>query len=146
MKLSVVNFAHPKTLSYRVTVLFCCFWSVSYHVMTWLRLYWGLVSFFFLQKITGKYRNTVYLTGDMSTWQFWSFGEHLSNRPHFLWVYRCDSPCGMLGEHEKSLYKAFTSFSSVLPTSQVGYHTGKPIESVVYCFYKITLSRMESFR
>ena len=32
----------------------------------------------------------------------------------------------------------FTSFSSVLPTSQVGYHAGKPIVSVVYCFYKIT--------
>ena len=34
----------------------------------------------------------------------------------------------------------FTSFSSVLPTSQVGYHAGKPIESVVYGFYKVTLS------
>ena len=31
----------------------------------------------------------------------------------------------------------FTSFSRVLQTSQVGYHAGKPIESVVYCFYKI---------
>ena len=31
----------------------------------------------------------------------------------------------MLGEHKKN-------FSSVLPTSQVGYHAGKPIESVVY--------------
>ena len=28
----------------------------------------------------------------------------------------------------------FTSFSSVPPSSQVGYHAGKPIESVVYCF------------
>ena len=27
----------------------------------------------------------------------------LSNRPHFLWVYRRDNPRGMLGEHEKSL-------------------------------------------
>ena len=27
----------------------------------------------------------------------------------------------------------FTSFSRVLPTSRVGYHSGKPIESVVYC-------------
>ena len=27
----------------------------------------------------------------------------------------------------------FTSFSRVLPTSRVGYRTGKPIESVVYC-------------
>ena len=34
----------------------------------------------------------------------------------------------------------FTSFLSVLPTSQVVYHAGKPIESVLYCFYKITMS------
>ena len=27
----------------------------------------------------------------------------------------------------------FTSFSRVLPTSRVGYHAGKPMESVVYC-------------
>ena len=27
----------------------------------------------------------------------------------------------------------FTSFSRVLPSSRVGYHAGKPIESVVYC-------------
>ena len=40
----------------------------------------------------------------------------------------------------------FTSFPRVLPTSRVGYHAGKPIERVVYCFYKITFSRMESFR
>ena len=30
-------------------------------------------------------------------------GGYLSNRPHFLWVYRRDNPPGMLGEHEKSL-------------------------------------------
>ena len=76
MKLSEVTFSHTKTLSYRVTVLFCCFWSVSCHVMTWLRLYWGLVTFVSLQKVTGKYRNTVCSTGDRSTWQFWCFGEH----------------------------------------------------------------------
>ena len=34
--------------------------------------------------------------------------------------------------------KWFTSISSVLPTSQVGYHVGKPIESVVYCLNKLT--------
>ena len=28
---------------------------------------------------------------------------YLSNRPHFLWVYRRDNPLGMLGEHEKKL-------------------------------------------
>ena len=28
---------------------------------------------------------------------------------------------------------------SILPTSKVGYHAGKLIESVVYCFYKISL-------
>ena len=31
----------------------------------------------------------------------------------------------------------FTSFSRVLPTSRVGYHAGKPIESVVYCLNKL---------
>ena len=30
----------------------------------------------------------------------------------------------------------FTSFSRALPASRVGYHTGKPIESVVYCLNK----------
>ena len=58
----------------------------------------------------------------------------ISNRPHFLWVYRRDNQRGMLGEHD------FTSFSSVLPASQAGYHADKPIESVVYCFYEMTLS------
>ena len=28
---------------------------------------------------------------------------YLSNRPHFLWVYRHDNPRRLLGEHEKSL-------------------------------------------
>ena len=28
---------------------------------------------------------------------------YISNRPHFLWVYRRDKPRGMLGEQEKSL-------------------------------------------
>ena len=28
---------------------------------------------------------------------------YLSNRPHFLWVYRRDNPRRMLGEHSKSL-------------------------------------------
>ena len=43
----------------------------------------------------------------------------------------------MLGEHEKSSNhepKAsdLQAFDFVLPTSQVGYYAGKPIESVVY--------------
>ena len=54
---------------------------------------------------------------------------YLSNRTHFLWIYRRDNPRGM--------------FSGVFPTSQVAYHAGKPIESLVYCFYKITLSKKE---
>ena len=41
--------------------------------------------------------------------------------------YRHDNPLGMLREYSKSF------FSRVLPTSRVGYHAGKPIESVVYC-------------
>ena len=42
--------------------------------------------------------------------------------------YRLDNPFGMLGEYSKSF------FSGVLPKFRVGYHAGKPIESVVYCF------------
>ena len=34
-----------------------------------------------------------------------------------------------------------SSFYRVLPTSRVAYHSVKPIESVVYCFYKITTSK-----
>ena len=33
----------------------------------------------------------------------------------------------------------FTSFSSVLPTSQVVYCASKPIERVIYYFYEITM-------
>ena len=43
----------------------------------------------------------------------------------------------------------FTSFSRVLPTSRVGYHAGKPIESVVYCLNNplvfTTFGRCEQF-
>ena len=42
------------------------------------------------------------------------------------WVYRRDNPRGMLGE-------------------QVGYYAGKPIESVVDCFHKITLKHFSVF-
>ena len=35
--------------------------------------------------------------------QFLEPPSYLSNRPHFLWVYRRDNPRGMLGEHSKSL-------------------------------------------
>ena len=37
------------------------------------------------------------------------------------------------------------SFSRVLPASKVGYHAGKPIESVVYCFYKMTFKMAARF-
>ena len=80
-----------------------------------------------------------HFTSRKLTWYF--TGVYLSNRPHFKWVYRRDSPRGMLGEHEKSLM----NFSSVLSTSQVGYHAGKPIESALCCFYKITLKHVSVF-
>ena len=38
----------------------------------------------------------------------------------------------------------FISFSRVLPTSRVGYHAGKPIESVVYCLNKTCHAIMSS--
>ena len=61
-----------------------------------------------------------------------------SNRPDFLSVFRRNNPRGMLGEYEKKVCKSrakdeyFTSFSSVLPTSRVGYYASKPIKSAVY--------------
>ena len=95
----------------------------------------------------GNYRGSRGLLTEVFFYGVWiRLLSCLSNRPHFLWVYRRDNPRGMLGEHEKSsrckslaFGSWFTSISSVLPTSQVGYHAGKPIESVGYCFYKITL-------
>ena len=39
----------------------------------------------------------------------------------------------------------FTSFSRVLPTSCVGYHAGKPIESVVYCLNNLLKAIKSSF-
>ena len=70
----------------------------------------------------------------------------LSNRPHFLWVYQHGNPCKMFGAcKSRAKGEWFISFSSVLPTSQVGYQAGKPIESVVYCFYEqITLTKTEN--
>ena len=51
----------------------------------------------------------------------------------FFMGYRLDNPLGMLGEYSKSF------FSRVLPTSRVGYHAGKPIESVVYCLIILSI-------
>ena len=42
----------------------------------------------------------------------------LSNRPHFLWVYRRDTHADVGRTREKLEW--FTSFASVLPTSQLG--------------------------
>ena len=50
----------------------------------------------------------------------------------------------MSEEHEKVCHSlAFgswlTAFSHVLPTSQMGYYAGKPIERAVPCFHKVKL-------
>ena len=59
-----------------------------------------------------------------------------SKRPHFLWVWEnTRKACESLAFGSQSW---FTSIPSALPTSQVGYHAGKPIESVVYCLDKLT--------
>ena len=64
------------------------------------------------------------------------FVTYLSNRPHVLWVYRRYNPRGRdVGRTREKLVK---SFASVLPSSQVDYNDGQLIESVVYCFYKVT--------
>ena len=83
--------------------------------------------------------------------EFLSRRLYVSNRPHFLWAYRSDNPRGIVENTNKACKswaegEWFTRFSSVLPTSQVGYQAGKPIESVVYCFSKITLSFLWVYR
>ena len=68
-----------------------------------------------------------------------------SNTPHFLSVYRFTGVITHLGcwENTRKACKSlafgwvFTNFSRVLPASRVGYYTGKPIESGVYCFIKL---------
>ena len=71
--------------------------------------------------------------------------NYLSSRPHFLWVYRRDRDVGRTREkfvnHEpkESDLQAFRVFF------QHPHHAGKPIESVVYCFYKITLKCVSDF-
>ena len=42
---------------------------------------------------------------------------------------------GLLVNHSPSA-RDLQAFSRVLPTSRVGYHAGKPIDSVVYCLNK----------
>ena len=65
-----------------------------------------------------------------------------SKRPHFLWVYRRDNPLKNTRKACESLafgsQSWFTSIPIALPASQVVYHAGKPIESVVYCLDKLT--------
>ena len=58
------------------------------------------------------------------------FKEQLSNRPHSLSVYRRNNPSTRFVNHEPKA----SDFNISL-----GYYAGKPIESAVYCFYKITL-------
>ena len=59
-------------------------------------------------------------------------------------------PAKFLGKSRVTCYvisifgEWFTSFSRVLSTSRVGFHTCNPIESEVYCYYKITLSKTEN--
>lgn len=62
------------------------------------------------------------------------------NKPYFLWVYRRNK---MLGEHSKRWkitllrFVIYKLYSRVLLTSRVlGYHTAKPIQSVLYCLNK----------
>ena len=55
-----------------------------------------------LLEVAGGYKRLQGVTGGYK-WLQEVRGGYLSNRPHFLRVYRRDNPPGMLGEHEKSL-------------------------------------------
>ena len=76
--------------------------------------------------------------------------KYLSNRPLFLWVYWHNKPVGRtqkkLVNHEPIGTKWFTSFLSVLPTSQVVYCASKPIERMVSCLYEITIIMVEVYQ
>ena len=50
-----------------------------------------------------------------------------------------------LGCWENTRKACKSLFSRVLPKSRVGYHAGKPIESVVYCFNKFAKSKSDSY-
>ena len=50
-----------------------------------------------------------------------------------------------LGCWENTRNACKSLFSRVLPKSRVGYHAGKPIESVVYCFNKFAKSKSDSY-
>ena len=66
--------------------------------------------------------------------------EYLSNRPHFLWVYRRDNPRGMLGEHEKSGADGF------LLTSPSQKLKKKPVGSIVHVFDSVCIKGRHSFQ
>ena len=63
--------------------------------------------------------------------------NYLSSRPHFLWVYCRDRDVGRTREklvnHEPKA------------SDLQAFHAGKLIESVVYCFYKITFKCVSVF-
>ena len=67
-----------------------------------------------------------------------------SNRSYFPWV-------NPLSENTRKACKSltfsswFTSFSGALPTSCMGYHAGKPIESVIHCLNKLELKDIVSW-
>ena len=68
--------------------------------------------------------------------------EYLSNRPHFLWVYRRDNPSGMLGEHEKSWrsWRIFADYS----ISKV--EKKKTVGSIVHVFDSVCIKGRHSFQ
>ena len=65
---------------------------------------------------------------------------YLSNRPHFLWVYRRDNPRGMLGEHEKSGVDGFLLIS---PSQKL---KKKPVGSIVHVFDSVCIKGRHSFQ
>ena len=85
----------------------------------WMLVSLSLVYWFFYylrsdsQQTTNNARYDAICVQECPNFNIWGYGlrskrfegsrVYLSNRPHFLWVYRRDNPRGMLGEHEKSL-------------------------------------------
>ena len=98
-------------MSYNITwhMLYNITWHMLYNItwhmlykITWHMLYNTFCSEHMSHNITWHMLYNMFCSEHMSyniTWHM----LYLSNRPHFLWVYRRDNPRGMLGEHEKKL-------------------------------------------
>ena len=140
-----------------------CFFPFSWHFKREKSVFWK-ASFFAIQELMTLARIRVkdFATGENKFSKHWRH-QILQGPLESLYKASCwdckDFYNGKLTKlsWEESFFKQLrcwentrkackSSFNRVLPTSRVAYRGGKPIESVVYCFYKITTSKTEFSR